>query len=87
MDHDALIAALETELAGYIRRGLGDRADAVRAELARLGRSPGATPREAVPSEPGGTPAKKSATRARKPAEATKKPAASKTPKRPKGGS
>ena len=86
MDKNALIAALEAELAGYLRRGLGSRADAVRAELVRLGRSNGATPAEVVPSEPDGTPPPKPATRTRKPAEATKKAAAPKTPKRPKGG-
>lgn len=85
MDNDALIAALKRELAGYIRRGLDTRADAVRAELARLGCPPGATPSGEVPAEPGSTP--KPTTRVRKPVEATKKLTAAKTPKRPKGGS
>lgn len=68
MTIDAIIAALEHELAGYIRRGLKDRAALVEQELARLGRSPGATPSEVVPAEPGSTPTKP-ATRARKPVE------------------
>jgi cell division septum initiation protein DivIVA len=34
-----IIAALEKELAGYERRGLKDRANQVRQELTRLGRS------------------------------------------------
>jgi hypothetical protein len=85
METTALIAALETELAGYVRRGLGARADAVRAELARLGRSPGDTPREVVPTESGSTSTKKPATRSRKPAEAPKEPEAPKVPKPRKG--
>ena len=87
MDKDALIAALERELDGYIRRGLTARADAVRTELARLGCSPGATPREVVPSEPGSTPPQKATRRAQKPAPASNKPSAPKTPKRTRGGS
>lgn len=82
---NALIAALEKELAGYIRRGLGARADAVRNELARLGRSDGDTPAEVVPSEAGGT---QTATRdAKKPIRAPKTADGAKPPKRPKGGS
>jgi hypothetical protein len=50
MDKDTLIAALRRELDGYIRRGLHERADAVRQELTRLGCSDGVTPREVVPS-------------------------------------
>ena len=56
MNIDALIAAYERELAGYRRRGLADRAKLVEEELRRLGRSPGATPREDVPAEPASTP-------------------------------
>ena len=56
MDIDALIAAYEKELAGYRRRGLADRAKLVEEELRRLGRSPGATPREDVRPEPASTP-------------------------------
>lgn len=87
MDQETLIAALERELDGYVRRGLTVKADAVREELARLGCSPGDTPREVVPSEPGGTPPAKPARRATKPAPASKKPTAPKTPKKPRGGS
>jgi hypothetical protein len=85
MDTETYISALETELAGYVRRGLTVKADGVRAELARLGRSPGDTPREVVPTESGST-APKPATRARKPAETPKKPTAPKTPKTRRGG-
>lgn len=56
MNHDALIAAYEAELHGYIRRGLQDRAKLVEEELRRLGHSPGATPREDVLTEPASTP-------------------------------
>jgi len=60
MDTAALIAALEKELAGYLRRGLTERAAAVRQEIVRHGGSPGATPRETVPAVPD-TPAPKKA--------------------------
>lgn len=56
MNHDALIAAYEAELRGYIRRGLKDRAKLVEEELRRLGHSPGVTPREDVLTEPASTP-------------------------------
>lgn len=56
MNIDAIIAALEAELAGYIRKGMKERAALVEEELRRLGRSPGATPREDVPAEPTSTP-------------------------------
>jgi hypothetical protein len=51
MELDTLIAALRRELDGYNRRGMTDRAAAVRQELSRLGCSDGVTPREVVPSE------------------------------------
>lgn len=86
MDQATYLAALEKELDGYTRRGLTARADAVRAEIARLGGSPGATPREVVLSEAGSA-APKPTTRTRKPAEPTKKAPAPKTPKRTRGGS
>lgn len=68
---DALIAALRAELAGYLRRGLAERAKAVEAELARLGFSAGATPPEVVQSESGSTPTIP-AKRTRKPVEPPK---------------
>lgn len=83
MNHDAIIAALEKELAGYIRRGLKDRATLVEQELARLGRSPGATPSEVVPAEPGGTPIKP-ATRARKTVERVANAPAYQPPAKPR---
>lgn len=82
MNTDSLIEALERELAGYIRRGLDQRAESVRAELRRLGRSPGATPREDVPVEPAETPA----TRVRKPVERVSDAKGTKTPAKPKRG-
>ena len=54
MDRDRIIAALEQELAGYLRRGLPDRAEQVRQELRRLGSSV-ATIAETVPPEPAST--------------------------------
>lgn len=51
MELDTLIAALRRELDGYNRRGMTERADAVRQELSRLGCSDGVKPREVVPSE------------------------------------
>ena len=67
---NSLIDALERELAGYIRRGLTDRADQVRAELRRLGSSERDTT-EVVPPESAKTP-QKAATRVRKPQDAPK---------------
>lgn len=64
MAQNPLIAALEHELADYLRRGKADRAAQVRQELARLGSSD-ATHSETVPPETGGTP-EKAPTRARK---------------------
>lgn len=83
MNHDAIIAALEHELAGYIRRGLKERAKLVEQELARLGRSTGATPREIVPAEPDGTPTTP-ATRARKPVERVADAAGYEPPAKPR---
>jgi hypothetical protein len=65
MDTDTLIRALETELAGYIRRGLNDRANLVRKELIRLGRPTDIPPAVDVPFESDSTPTIP-ATRARK---------------------
>jgi pentatricopeptide repeat protein len=56
MDLDTLTAALRRELDGYIRRGMTERAEAVRQELIRLGCSDGVTPREVVPPEADGPP-------------------------------
>lgn len=66
MDKAALIAALEQELARYLRRGLTDRAEQVQQEIVRHGGPPGATPRGTVPTVPD-TPAPKRAA-AKKPA-------------------
>jgi hypothetical protein len=79
MTNDALIEALRRELDGYIRRGLKQRAQAVKEELARLGFSAGATPSEVVQSEPDGT-ATVPAKRTRKPVQAPEPPPATKTP-------
>ncbi len=85
MDRDRLIAALEQELAGYLRPGLPDRADQVREELRRLG---GSVPTidETVPTEAASTP-EEPATRARKPQERVRDAEGIKTPKKPKRGS
>lgn len=56
MNTEALIEALRRELDGYVRRGMKERAEAVRQELVRLGCSPGDTPSEVVPSESDSTP-------------------------------
>jgi hypothetical protein len=85
MDRDRLIAALEQELAGYLRRGLPDRADQVREELRRLGGSV-PTIAETVPTEPASTP-QKPTTSVRKPVERVKDAEGIKTPKKPKRGS
>jgi hypothetical protein len=79
MTNDALIEALRRELDGYIRRGLKQRAQAVKEELARLGFSAGATPSEVVQSEPDGTPTVP-AKRTRKPVQPPEPPPATKTP-------
>lgn len=77
-----LIAALEQELAGYIRRGLADRAEQVRTELRRLGGLVDATTAAGtVPAESAETTPKKPATRARKPVEPSDEPEAPKTAK------
>lgn len=85
MDRDRLIAALEQELAGYLRRGLPDRADQVREELRRLGGSV-PTIAETVPTEPASTP-QKLTTSVRKPVERVKDAEGIKTPKKPKRSS
>jgi pentatricopeptide repeat protein len=79
MEINALTAALQRELDGYMRRGMHTRAEAVRTELIRLGCSPGVTPDEVVPSEPDSTPTTP-AKRSRKPATAIEEPPAPKTP-------
>jgi len=58
MNTEALIDALRRELDGYVRRGMAERAAAVRQELTRLGCSTDETPGEVVPAGPGGTPQK-----------------------------
>lgn len=85
MDRDRLIAALEQELAGYLRRSLPDRADQVREELRRLGGSV-PTIAETVPTEPASTP-QKPTTSVRKPVERVKDAEGIKTPKKPKRAS
>lgn len=75
---NSLIDALERELAGYIRRGLTDRADQVRAELRRLGSSERDTT-EVVPPE-SANPPQKPATRVTKAPDASKEAEAPKTP-------
>jgi hypothetical protein len=85
MDQAQIIAALEAELAGYIRRGLTDRADQVRHALRRLGGST-STSAETVPTEPASTPTKP-ARASRKPVEASEEaeaPKTAKTARRPK---
>ena len=77
MNIETLIEALEKELAGYVRRGLAQRAKDVETELRRLGWSPNATAGDVVPSESASTPQKPSKA-PRKPAE---KPKASEAPK------
>ena len=85
MNKDAQIAALRTELDGYIRRGKAERAKAVQEVLAHLG-SPEATPPDGiVPADLGGTPTTP-ATRVRKPAQSTKTATAPKTPEKKKKG-
>ena len=82
MAQNPLIAALEHELADYLRRGKADRAAQVRQQLALLVGSV-ATTSETVPDEEGSTPPKP-ARATRKPAEAPKKAPAPKTPAKPK---
>jgi hypothetical protein len=55
MNIDALIAAYQSELSGYQRRGLTERAKLVEQELRRLGLSLGSKPREDVQTEPAST--------------------------------
>lgn len=83
MDNAALISALQAELAGYVRRGLKDRAKAVEQELRRLGSSSAVAAVEAVPAEAASTP--QNATRSvRKPSKASKPVAGTKTAKKGK---
>jgi hypothetical protein len=83
MNNEALIQALELELAGYIRRGLTDRARQVQQELLRLGRSTVSLPAENVPSKSESTPTPP-ATSAQKPPTASKPKPETKTPSRRK---
>lgn len=86
MDSDTLAAALQRELDGYNRRGMKERANAVRQELIRLGCSPVETAGEVVSSESDSTPTKP-ARRLTKPVEAVKETQAPKAPaKRKKVG-
>lgn len=77
-----LIAALERELAGYLRRGLDDRAEQVREELRRLGGLVDATTAAGtVPVGSAEPSSNKPATRVRKPVEPSNEPEAPKTAK------
>jgi hypothetical protein len=83
MNTETLIRALETELTGYIRRGLTERANLVRQELIRLG-CPMDTPSAVdVPSESDSTPTKP-ATRVRKAPEPSKPEPVAKAPEKKK---
>lgn len=79
MNTQSLIDALERELAGYIRRGLTARAEAVRHELRRLGSSVDEPQdvAEVVPPESSSTPK-----RTKRASEPPKTPEAPKTPSR-----
>jgi hypothetical protein len=79
MNNEAHLQALETELAGYIRRGLTDRARQVQQELLRLGRPTVTLPAVDVPSESGSTPTTP-ATSVQKPPTASKTKPETKTP-------
>jgi hypothetical protein len=83
MNNEALIHALETELAAYIRRGLTDRARQVQQELLRLGRSTVLLPAENVPSKSESTPTPP-ATSVQKPPSASQTKPETKTPSRRK---
>lgn len=83
MNTDTLIRALETELKGYIRRGLNERANLVRQELIRLG-CPMDTPSAVdVPSESDST-TTTPATRVRKAPEPPKSEPVTKAPENKK---
>ena len=83
MNKETLIRALETELTGYIRRGLTDRANLVRQELIRLG-CPMDTPSAVdVPSESDST-STKPTTRVRKAPEPPKPEPVTKAPEKKK---
>jgi hypothetical protein len=81
MNKETLIRALETELSGYIRRGLTERANLVRQELIRLGRPMDIPFTVDVPSESDST-STKPATRVRKAPEPTKPEPKAKTPEK-----
>lgn len=83
MNKETLTRALETELNGYIRRGLTERANLVRQELIRLGRPMDTPSAVDVPSEPDSTPTKP-ATRARKAPEPPKPEPVAKAPEKKK---
>ena len=79
MNNEAVLQALEAELAGYIRRGLTDRARQVQQELLRLGRPTVILPAVDVPSKSGSTPTTP-ATSVQKPPTASKTKPEAKTP-------
>jgi hypothetical protein len=83
MNNEALIQALELELAGYIRRGLTDRARQVQQELLRLGRPTVSLPAEDVPFKSESTPTPP-ATSVQKPPSASQTKPETKTPSRRK---
>jgi hypothetical protein len=81
MNTETLLRALETELTGYIRRGLNERANLVRQELIRLGRPMDTPPTVDVPFESDSTPTKP-VTRVRKAPEPSKPEPVAKTPEK-----
>ena len=83
MNNEALIQALELELAGYIRRGLTDRARQVQQELLRLGRPTVTFAAQDVPFKSESTPTTP-ATSVQKPPSASKTKPETKTPSRRK---
>ena len=84
MNTETLIRALETELSGYIRRGLTERANLVRQELIRLGCPMDIIPPVVdVPSESDSTPTTPP-TRVRKAPEPPKPEPVAKAPEKKK---
>ena len=83
MNTETLIRALETELSGYIRRGLTERAHLVRQELIRLGCPMDSSPVADVPSESDSTPTTPP-TRVRKAPEPPKPEPVAKAPEKKK---
>lgn len=81
MNTETLIRALETELSGYIRRGLTERANLVRQELIRLGRPMDIPSAVDVPFESDST-LTKPVTRVRKAPEPPKPEPVAKTPEK-----